>query len=308
MPVSDKDSVAAIVGPTAVGKTEVSLSVAETLGAEIVSIDSMQIYRRMDIGTDKAGAEERARVPHHLVDLWEPEHELSVAEYQRLARSAIEDVIARGKLPLLVGGSGLYLRAVVDDLRFPPTDPDVRALLDERAQSEGVEALFETLRDLDPIAAERIEPNNERRIVRALEVIELTGRPFSDNDSWSRFESIYDLAIVGLDRDRGDLDSRINSRVGEMFRRGLRDEIAALGSLGRTARAALAYKQVLDRPQASDDDLIDEIAKATRRFARRQLSWFRSDPRIVWLDAAREDLEAQVVDHFVRSLTLRLQP
>lgn len=301
-------AVAAIVGPTAVGKTEVSLLVAERLGAEVVSVDSMQIYRRMDIGTAKPSQQERDRVPHHVVDLWEPSEELSVAEYQRLARTAIADIASRGKLPLLVGGSGLYLRAVVDDLRFPPTDPLVRARLDERARSEGAEALFERLRVLDPRAAEKIEPNNERRIVRALEVIELTGRPFSENDSWSRFESIYELSMVGLDRDRKDLDERINQRVVTMFQEGLREEIATLGPLGRTARAALAYKQVLDRPEASDEELIVEISQATRRFARRQLSWFKSDPRIVWLDAAQEHVEARVVDYFVRSLTLRLHP
>ncbi len=306
--MSEKATVAVIAGPTAVGKTEVSLLVAERLGAEIVSADSMQIYRGMDIGTAKPNQRERDRVPHHLVDMWEPKDELSVAEYQRLARAAIADIASRGKLPLLVGGSGLYLRAVVDDLRFPPTDPLVRARLDERARSEGAQALFENLRELDPVAAARIEPNNERRIVRALEVIELTGRPFSENDAWSRFDSIYFLSIVGLDRNRDDLNERIDRRVVRMFQEGLREEVARLGLVGRTARAALAYKQVLDRPEASDEELIAEISRATRRFARRQLSWFRSDPRIVWLDAAQEHLEAQVVDYFVRSLTLRLHP
>ena len=190
--------VAAIVGPTAVGKTEASLRVAERLGAEIVSVDSMQVYRGMDVGTAKPSADEMRRVPHHLVDLREPAHELTVAEYQELGRAAIEDVAARGRLPLLVGGSGLYFRALVDDLEFPPRSDDVRRGLEAEAEKLGAQVLYERLHAADPVAAGRIEPGNVRRIVRALEVIEITGAPFSENVTWERYESRYRLAVAGL--------------------------------------------------------------------------------------------------------------
>ncbi|HEX2195820.1 MAG TPA: tRNA (adenosine(37)-N6)-dimethylallyltransferase MiaA, partial [Actinomycetota bacterium] len=197
--------VAAIVGPTAVGKTEVSLRVAEELGAEIVSVDSMQIYRGMDVGTAKPSAADMERVPHHLIDLRDPDHELTVAEYQELGRGAIEDVGARDRLPLLVGGSGLYFRAVVDDLRFPPRSEEVRRELEVEAEELGAAALYERLQRLDPDAAARMEPGNVRRIVRALEVIAITGSRFSDNTTWDRYRSRYDLAIAGLERDRAEL-------------------------------------------------------------------------------------------------------
>lgn len=278
--------VAAIVGPTAVGKTDLSLDVAEQLDAEIVSVDSMQIYKGMDIGTAKVGEAERDRVPHHLLDLRTPDHELSVAEFQALARAAIDDIAGRGKMPLLVGGSGLYFRAVIDELSFPPRSPAVRSSLEVEADELGAEALHARLAELDPPAAARIEPSNARRTVRALEVIEITGRPFSDNDSWERYESIYDVRIAGVTRARGDLYRRIEKRVHAMAVAGLVEEARALeAQLGRTARQALGYKQILDDPEASPEALRDAIVRATKRFARRQESWFRADPRVVWFDA-----------------------
>ncbi len=281
--------VCAIVGPTAVGKTRIALDVAADLQAEIVSVDSMQVYRGMDIGTDKASAEMRARVPHHLLDLRDPDHDLTVAEFQALAREAIADISARGKLPLLVGGSGLYLRAVVDDLEFPPRSPAVRRRFEERAEEEGAEALYREVDRLDPIAASRIDPGNARRIVRALEVIELTGRPFSDNDAWERYESRYELKVAGLERPREELYALIARRVHEMLGAGLVAEVQRVndGGLSVTARQALGYKQVLDLgPEAPIDELHLEIMRATKRFARRQLSWFKADPRITWFDAS----------------------
>lgn len=282
--------VAAIVGPTAVGKSSLALEVAERLNAEIVSVDSMQIYRGMDIGTDKSSPEMRARVPHHLLDIRDPSDDVSVAEYQELAREAVADIAGRGRLPLLVGGSGLYFRAIVDELDFPPTQPDVRARLEEEADELGAEALHERLTQLDPRAAARIEPGNSRRTVRALEVIEITGQPFSDNDSWDRFDSIYNLRVVGLKRPREDLDERIEVRVGSMLAEGLVEEARTIeaGGMGRTARMALGYRQVLDAPEASLEDLRGSITKATKRFARRQESWFRADPRVHWIDCSSE--------------------
>lgn len=299
--------VAAIVGPTAVGKTALSLHVAETLGAEIVSVDSMQIYRGMDIGTDKAGPDLRSAVDHHLLDLKDPSEELTVAEYQELARAAIAGIHERGRIPLLVGGSGLYLRAVTDDLEFPPRSAEVRAALEEEVERVGAETLHARLQELDPAAAARIEPGNARRTVRALEVIELTGRPFSDNDTWESYRSIYDLAMIGLTRPRDELYGRIGKRVVQMFERGLMDEALALGEPGRTARQALGYKQILDRPDAPRQELIDETIKATKRFARRQESWFKGDPRVTWFEADREGLGPAVVEHFQRAFSLPLE-
>lgn len=293
--------VLALVGPTAVGKSSVALDVAVALGAEIVSVDSMQVYRGMDIGTDKATPHMRALVEHHLLDLWEPSHDLSVAEFQSKARRAIEDISSRGRVPLLVGGSGLYFRAVVDDLEFPPRSAEVRARLEERVENEGAEVLHEELERLDPTAAARMEPTNARRIVRALEVIELTGRPFSATDAWDRYESRYDLRVAGLDRDRDELYERIERRVHQMLEAGLVDEarrVEAAG-IGASARQALGYKQVLDAASGAPVDEIErEIVRATKRFARRQLSWFRADPRVRWFDASAPQLQAELAAYF----------
>ena len=279
--------VAAIVGPTAVGKTELSLSVAEELEAEIVSVDSMQVYRGMDIGTAKPDAEACARVPHHLLDLFEPSHDVTVSEFQELARTAIADISGRGKLPLLVGGSGLYYRAVVDELAFPPRQEDVRQRLEDEAEEIGAEALHERLRKLDPQAASKIEPGNVRRTVRALEVIEITGRPFSENVTWETYESIYDLIAIGLTRPREELFDRIARRVDEMLDAGLVDEVRRVEAAGmsRTARQALGYRQVLE---LDEGEVRDGIVKATKKFARRQESWFKADPRIRWIDVGAD--------------------
>ena len=280
--------VAAIVGPTAVGKTELSLAVAEELGAEIVSVDSMQVYRGMDIGTAKPTTAEQERVPHHLLDLFEPGDDVTVSEFQRLARGAIRDIASRNKLPLLVGGSGLYYRAVVDELEFPPREPDVRARLEREAEDVGPETLHVRLSELDPAAARKIEPGNARRTIRALEVIEITGRPFSDNVTWDSYESIYDLTVVGLSRSREDLYARIADRVDRMLEEGLVEEARRVhgAGMGRTARQALGYRQVLE---CEPSVLREEIVTATKRFARRQESWFRADPRISWVDASRDE-------------------
>jgi tRNA dimethylallyltransferase len=288
--------VVALVGPTAAGKTALALAAAKMLEAEIVSVDSMQIYRGMDIGTDKATPEMRAEVPHHLIDLMEPDHPLTVSEYQDLGRVAIADIASRGKTPLLVGGSGLYFRAIVDDLRFPPRAPEVRAELEAEVERAGAGVLHARLQELDPIAATRIEVGNARRIVRALEVIEITGRPFSENAAWDSYESIYTLEVFGIARAREELYERVAERVDRMFERGLVDEVRSLGPLlGPTARQALGYKQILDSPDASEEEWRSEIVRATKRFARRQDSWFRADPRITWLDASAPDLVAEVV-------------
>lgn len=300
-----KTKVAAIVGPTAIGKTEASVEVARRLDAEIVSVDSMQIYVGMDIGTAKPSAAHRAAVPHHLIDLRDPRDDLSVAEYQQLARAAIAGIAARGRLPLLVGGSGLYFRAVVDDLRFPPRDRGVRSVLEAELEESGAQALFERLAELDPGAAARIEPRNDRRIVRALEVIAVTGAPFSEGGSWDRYESIYHLSIAGMTAPRAAIYERITVRAHRMVADGLADEALALAAsgMGSTARQALGYRQVLEADTGSQEPA-QEIARATKRFARRQESWFRADPRVFWCDALDPSLQDRLEEHFRASLAL----
>lgn len=298
--------VAAIVGPTAVGKTELSIRVAEALGAEIVSVDSMQVYRGMDIGTATATEEQRARVPHHLLDIVDPTHDVTVSEFQEAARAAIVDISSRGKLPLLVGGSGLYFRAVVDRLEFPPRAQEIRDRLEDEVENMGPVALHHRLEELDPVAASRIEASNARRTIRALEVIEITGRPFSENDSFDVYESVYTLAVVGLTLPRDRLFERVEARVDSMLQTGLVQEARLVegNGMGRTARQALGYRQILDHPDAPVSELRDGIVAATKKFVRRQEAWFRADPRITWFDASEPHLVRRVQEHFEGSLAL----
>ncbi|HWC40371.1 MAG TPA: tRNA (adenosine(37)-N6)-dimethylallyltransferase MiaA [Actinomycetota bacterium] len=279
--------VLALVGPTAAGKTEVALEVAERLGAEVVSADAMLVYRGMDIGTAKPTPEERARVPHHLVDLVDPGEEFSVARFQPLARAAIADALARARVPLLVGGSGLYFHAVVDEFVFPPTDPSVRARLEAEADQVGPAELYGRLAAADPAAAARIQPGNLRRTVRALEVMELTGRPFSSfRAAMDEPASRYRLTVLGLDPGAELLRARVAERVAAMAQAGLVEEVRRLAGrpLSRTARQALGYKELLDamgqgRPPA---EALESVVRRTRAYARRQLAWFRRDPRVRW--------------------------
>jgi tRNA dimethylallyltransferase len=306
--VTERIKVAAIVGPTAVGKSSIGLEVAEALDAEIVSVDSMQVYRGMDVGTDKPTPQMRARIPHHLLDVFSASHELTVSEFQSHARAAMTDIAGRGRLPLLVGGSGLYFRAVVDDLRFPPRSPEIRRELEEEAEAQGSEALHARLAEVDPKAAAKIETSNARRTIRALEVIELTGRPFSENDSWELYDSLYELGVAGLERERARLYDLIGRRVSEMLRRGLVDEARRLEQAGmsRPASQALGYRQVLKAgAQTSEVSVREEIVAATKRFARRQESWFRADPRVVWFDASQSGIAKALAAFFEERLSLR---
>ena len=280
----------AVVGPTAAGKSALSLALARALGGEVVNADSMQLYRGMDIGTAKLTPAERAGVSHHCLDVWDVTEPASVAEYQRLARAAVDDIAARGGVPLLVGGSGLYVRAVLEELEFPGTDPQVRARLEAELTDRGPAPLYERLATVDPAAARQILPGNGRRIVRALEVIELTGRPFTA--TLPAPVPHYDSVQIGVDRDTGELDARIVTRVDEMWAGGLLDEVRGLAARGlregRTAGRALGYQQALAQIEGelSDEQARAETARATRRFVRRQRSWFRRDAHITWLDGA----------------------
>ena len=278
-----------VVGPTATGKSGLSLRLAETLGGEIVNADSMQLYRGMDIGTAKLAPAERAGVPHHLLDIWEVTEAASVSEYQRLARTVIGEISERGRIPILVGGSGLYIRAAIDKLEFPGTDPLLRDGLEAELADLGAAALHARLARADPAAAAAILPGNGRRIVRALEVIELSGRPFSA--TLPGYDSLYPSVQIGLRLPRDELDRRIADRVSQMWQAGFVAEVRALASrglgAGRTASRALGYAQVLRflAGEWPEEQAAAETVKATRRFARRQEAWFRRDPRISWLAA-----------------------
>ena len=282
--------VVAVVGPTASGKSSAALDLAERLGGEVVNADSMQLYRGMDIGTAKLTVEERRGVPHHCLDVWDVRDAASVAEYQRLARAAIDDLRSRGRVAIVAGGSGLYVRAALDAFEFPGTDPAIRARLEAELAAEGPAPLHQRLEKADPRAAGSILPTNGRRIVRALEVVELTGRPFSDAPGMTAYTDVYDTVHLGIAPDLATLDERIDDRVDEMWRRGLVDEVRALAGNGLregvTASRALGYQQVLAHLDgtSTDEAARNETKRATRRFARRQLSWFRRDPRVRWFE------------------------
>jgi tRNA dimethylallyltransferase len=288
--------VVAVVGPTATGKSDLAVTLAEHLDGEIVNADSMQLYAGMDIGTAKLPLEARRGVPHHLLDVWPIGKSAAVAEYQQLARAAIAEIHMRRRIPILVGGSGLYLRGALDRLEFPGESPDIRNRLYDELEHAGAPALHARLATLDATAAASILPTNGRRIVRALEVIELTGGPFIA--TMPGFESVYDCVQLGVDRD--DLDERVEQRVGRMMAAGFLDEVRGLLPAGLrdspTAGKALGYAQLLgclDNAGRLVGDLDEAVAvavRATRRFVRRQRSWFRRDPRIRWFDAATPDV------------------
>ncbi|MDX3642772.1 tRNA (adenosine(37)-N6)-dimethylallyltransferase MiaA [Streptomyces sp. MB09-02B] len=286
--------VIAVVGPTAAGKSDLGVFLAQRLGGEVVNADSMQLYRGMDIGTAKLTPAERDGVPHHLLDIWDVTAAASVAEYQRLARARIDALLADGRWPILVGGSGLYVRGAVDNLEFPGTDPEIRARLEEELTLRGSGALHARLAAADPEAAHAILPSNGRRIVRALEVIEITGKPFTAN--LPGHDAVYDTVQIGVDVARPELDERIARRVDRMWDAGLVEEVRALEAQGlregRTASRALGYQQVLAAlaGQCTMDEARAETVRATKRFARRQDSWFRRDPRVHWLKGGLADL------------------
>jgi tRNA dimethylallyltransferase len=281
----------ALVGPTASGKSEAAEALTGRLGAEIVSVDSMLVYRGMDVGTAKATPAERARIPHHLVDVVEPEEPFSVARYQRLARAVVEGIDARGHRVLLVGGSGLYFRAIVDELEFPATDPGARDELRAEAEALGPDRMHERLAELDPAAAARIEPTNVRRTVRALEVAAVTGRPFSSYAArWERYPD-EGVRAAGIDVPRDVLARRIEARVRAMVDTGLLDEVRALLDRGLfgwlTASRAIGYAEFARylRGEITLAEASAETVRRTRELARRQMVWFRRDPRIRWFPA-----------------------
>ena len=285
-----------LLGATAVGKTALSLDVAESLNAEIINADSMQLYRGMDIGTAKVPMGERRGIPHHMLDVLDVTESANVADYQRAARSTIDDIHARGKHVVLVGGSGLFIQAVIEDLQFPGSEPSIRQRLEEDADRLGTESMYRRLHDFDPAAAANILPNNLRRIIRALEVLEITGS--APRTRLTKLPDVYQSVRVGLRRPREELATRIERRVNDMWEQGLVAEVAALETRGLrdglTASKALGYAQVLnglDGLCTMEQAALDTVS-ATRKFAKRQDSWFGRDQHISWLDAATASVDS----------------
>lgn len=284
----EHSKVVVVLGPTGVGKTALSLDLARELGGEIINADSMQLYRGMDIGTAKLRANERQEIPHHVIDVWDLHHVATVAEYQRLARAAIAEVASRGRVPILVGGSGLYINAAVDRMEFPGTDPHVRARWEAQLDRVGAEELHRYLATQDPVAAAAMEPRNGRRIVRALEVIELTGKPY--NAGLGVPESFIPTIRIGLRRSRPELDDLIAARVENMWNQGWVQEVRQLLAAGLaeapTASRALGYSHIAAylAGECSEEAARTSTTTATRRFVRKQHSWFDRDGRINWID------------------------
>ncbi|PKZ42519.1 tRNA (adenosine(37)-N6)-dimethylallyltransferase MiaA [Kytococcus schroeteri] len=300
-PLAGPVPVVAVVGQTATGKSDLGLALAERLGGEVVNSDASQLYRGMDIGTAKLSVAERRGVPHHQLDVLDVTQEATVARFQADGREDMAGIRQRGHVPVVVGGTGLYVRALLDRLEIPPTDPAVRAALEQRLEAEGVERLYAELQRVDAPAAAGIEPRNGRRVVRALEVIELTGRPFSSTMPTREF--LVPTVLIGLRADDAVLHPRIDARVERMWAAGLLEEVRALDAAGlrtgpgRTARRAIGYSQALAQldGEMTQHEAIADTQQGTRRLARRQRAWYRPDPRIVWLEHDADDLVEQAL-------------
>lgn len=306
--------IVALVGATGTGKSDLAIAVAQGLNdrgvtAEIINADAMQLYRGMDIGTAKLPEAERGGITHHLLDVWDVTREASVADYQALSRAAIRGVQSRGNVPILVGGSGLYVSSVIYEFEFPGTDPVVRAKLEARAESEGVPALLEELAAKDPLAAAAIDPQNMRRVIRALEVIEITGKPFgagldAEHRPWQE-----GMLVFGLHRERDELVPVLDKRVRTMWDRGFVDEVRALIpqgiESGVTASRAIGYQQILEylAGEISEREAIESTQSLTRRYARRQVSWFRRDQRTQWLTSGNTAAHGQVIGAILGALS-----
>ncbi|MBY6050258.1 tRNA (adenosine(37)-N6)-dimethylallyltransferase MiaA [Cytobacillus firmus] len=287
----EKEKLAVLIGPTAVGKTKLSILLAKRFNAEIISGDSMQIYKSMDIGTAKIKEEEMEGIPHHLIDIKNPEDPFSAAEFQKLVRSKITEVTSRGKLPMIVGGTGLYIQSVIYDYQFSdaPSDEEFRKTLEERAEREGNNVIYEELLEIDPESAEKIHPNNIRRVIRALEIHHCTGKTMSQYQEKQNPELLYDMALIGLTMDRETLYDRINQRVDIMMQEGLLEEVRSLYDQGLKdcqSIQAIGYKELYDyfNGRVSFEDAVENLKQNSRRYAKRQLTWFRNKMNVEWFD------------------------
>lgn len=286
-----------ICGPTATGKSDLALDLAEAIDGEIINADSMQLYKGMDIGTAKLTPEERRGIPHYLLDILTVDQDASVAQYQSLARSAVDEIRSRGKAAILVGGTGLYIKSVLDEMNFPETDPAIRKKLEEDSELLGTAALYQRLMELDPEAAGSIEPANTRRIIRALEVIEVTGEKYSANLPSDMSLKYPNALHFGLSMERSSLAPRIEARVHRMFDQGLVAEVEKLMAegleRGTTAQRAIGYAQTISliKGEMTLESAVEETIVATRQYVRRQETWFKRDQRIEWIAEGQPRLE-----------------
>ena len=278
-----------ICGPTASGKSDLAIGIAKEIGGEIVNADTMSLYRNMNIGTAKVMPEEQQGIPHHMIDVLDPSEDANVAWFQREARKVIDDIMARGKTPILVGGTGLYIKAVVDEMNFPETNPEIRDRLNAEAEELGKHVMYERLKELDPAAAIAIDSQNLRRVIRALEVIEITGKPYTANLPQEGATYYPDTVWIGLDVPREVLDERITAPAHKMFENGLIEEVRDLvldGLMsGTTARLGHGYAQIIEFQMGLNMDPIEETIIVTRQYARRQETWFKREKRINWITA-----------------------
>lgn len=291
-----KPKVIVIVGPTASGKTELSIRVAKKLDGEIISADSMQIYKKMNIGTAKPTKEEMQGVPHYMIDIVEPSENFNVAKYKKMAEEKIEEILARGKQPIIVGGTGLYIDTLVNGIEFSEVENDFeyRKMLEEEVNKKGVDWLYDELKKVDPSAAETIEKNNIRRVIRALEIFKVTGKTKTQLDKESIKETKYDYLIFGLFWSREELYKRVNKRVDIMIANGLLEEVKNLlaeDNFSKTALQGLGYKEVLEyfNGKVSYEEMVEKIKTETRRYAKRQITWFKRNKKIIWLDAKNKE-------------------
>jgi len=298
-----------LTGPTAVGKTALSIALAKEIGGEIISADSMQVYRRMDIGSAKITPEEMAGVPHHLIDVLEPDQEFNVVVFQKLAKRAVADIYSRGHIPVVVGGTGFYIQALVYDIDFTENDEDtaLRRSLEELARREGAEALYERLRAVDPESCESIHANNIKRVIRAIEFYEKTGKKISDHNREQRQnDSPYNVAYFVLNDDRERIYERINDRVDLMMAQGLTEEVRALRESGcrkdMVSMQGLGYKELLSylEGERSLEEAVYLIKRDTRHFAKRQLTWFRREKEVIWIEKNVFDRNSQTLLEFMQ--------
>jgi tRNA dimethylallyltransferase len=299
--IQEKGKVVVLIGPTAVGKTKTSIELAKRFNGEIISGDSMQIYKEMDIGTAKIKQGEMEGITHHLIDIKDPDETFSVAEFQELVRMKITEITNRGKLPMIVGGTGLYIQSAIYDYQFSDAsnNDELRQKLEDRVKTDGVEVLHKELSQVDPVSAERIHPNNVRRVIRALEVYLTTGQTLTEIQSEQVIEPLYDISIIGLTMERERLYDRINARVDEMITEGLEDEVKKLydrGLMHTQALQAIGYKEWFRyfSKEQSLETTIEQLKQNSRRYAKRQLTWFRNKMDVTWFDMTDVTYEEQI--------------
>lgn len=310
----EKKKLVVIIGPTAVGKTKLSIDLAHRLDGEIISGDSMQIYKGMDIGTAKISVDEMEGIRHHLLDIKSPEEDFSVAEFQANVRPLIEEITNQTKTPMIVGGTGLYIQSVLYDYQFTenPSDPEYRSKLEEELQDKGPQAIHQLLEKIDPESAGKIHPNNSRRVIRALEVFHCTNKTMSEYISSQEQEPLYDVALIGLTMDREILYDRINQRVELMVKQGLLEEVKELydkGICNTQAIQAIGYKEIYDYfdGKMTYDEAINQLKQNSRRYAKRQLTWFRNKMEVKWFDMTPPIKYDEMVDDIFTYIAGKIQ-